>query len=754
MLRAAVLSLLWLFLAAVSALLGAWALQQGFDTLKVFRQMELIPRAELAAALPGELNGAGYARVYRRTLNAPDTGTRSLYYRYTVERRERDAEGNTRWVTVRDQQQAVPFTLEDGTGEIRVQPGNLRADLAADHETIRGNRRYREYRIEPGDRVHVLGYARVATDGSLELGFTAPGSYQPTLSDRTETETRRRHAFHSLLLMLAGMSGLSLAAMLLCFALRVHQTALLLGVTASVLITLIVSLGLRTARQDAQDALAYQQRLDAVGEQLVGQLFQQHNLYWNGDWQALADEQPRQAALPEYDRYRVDRMRLYLHRASLRSQQLAERWPEAWFLPAELPEPRPLHPRERSELQRLEAQFQPTRLAHWQGLLLGLGGLLGAALLGGWGFRHVRLKRLIENLPFTPLQGVSYGLTEVQGTVRAPDGEQALAGPLTGRPCVSYEYRVQERRGSGKNQRWVTIEKRAQRMPFMLTDRDERLRVDPDGAEIISRHRDKRRQGRLRYFETRLEPGDWLYALGNARLSEADDALELAEGEADSPYLLSNYSEREVMLRKARLGFLLLVLGMSGGASLALGLAGGLGAFGALPWLLCAAVPLLYAVLVLAALMYNDLIFLRQRIRATWGNIEVALRKRFDLIPNLQAAVRGYMDHERGLQTQLVKLRGQLDQAHFSEAESEAVLSTEHAVKRHLMALVERYPELKADEGLRRLMRSLSRLEQEVAAMRAGYFNAQERYDTRRTQFPEVLIARLFRFGNLEAGRV
>lgn len=738
------------FIGALLALGGGWWLTDlGFEGIRDFRQLERVPRIEAAAILPGEVNLAGRAQTWREVLRAPDSGTPTLYYRYVVEREETDSDGDTRWVTVSSETDYVPFLLNDNTGEVLVAPEGAEAELESAHVRYSGDYRYTEYRIDPGEPVFLFGLARAQGDGYV-VGFTEPGSYSPIISEGDETGARRGMALSSLMTVLTGVAALGFGVMLLCFALRIHQTYLLLGGTTAVLMVVLVTLGLRMGRADVEDALAHGQRTEAAAVEAIAAMFADQGLRWSGDWAELAREHPPQAALGGWERYRVDRIRLFLHQAALRAERLRQQWPERLFVPPRAQPPVPLSPAEQGKLADLESGFEPTRLAWWQTGLIAAIGIIVALVGAGFGFGHVRLKRLIENLPTTPLGGITYGLNEVSGRARLADGVEGLSGPLSGRRCVQFHYTVEEKRGSGKKAEWVTIEDRTECMPFLLSDGAHEVQVHADEAEIITRHESSKQAGRLRYHETRLEPGDKLYVLASAVLPPEGDALVLRKGEGGVPCIVSNYSEREVMLRKARWGFFLLVIGMLGGVGVGLAATGGEGAFGALPWLLCAAIPLVYLTVVLAILMYNDLVFLRQRISATWGNIEVSLRKRFDLIPNLERLVKDYFAHEQAVQQMVTSLRSQADHASFSHAQGEALVSTERQLQGRLMGLVEAYPELKASDTVQRLMAGLARMENEIAFMRQGHNNAVERYNTRRSQFPEVLIARIFRFPELE----
>lgn len=163
-------------------------------------------------------------------------------------------------------------------------------------------------------------------------------------------------------------------------------------------------------------------------------------------------------------------------------------------------------------------------------------------------------------------------------------------------------------------------------------------------------------------------------------------------------------------------------------------------------WILLAAIGLLLVAVVLA---YNSLVRLRVRSENAWADIDVQLKRRHDLIPNLVETVRGYADHERETLESVVQARDRAVQATgpAEQAEAEAGLT---GALRQLFALAEDYPELRAVESFTRLQESLNRIEEAIQDARR-YYNAVVRdYNTRVQQFPTNLIAGAFGFHERE----
>lgn len=137
-------------------------------------------------------------------------------------------------------------------------------------------------------------------------------------------------------------------------------------------------------------------------------------------------------------------------------------------------------------------------------------------------------------------------------------------------------------------------------------------------------------------------------------------------------------------------------------------------------------------------MVYNSLVDLRQRVRQAWSLVDVQLKRRFDLIPNIVDCVKGYRDHEAQLQTALAALRAQLT------ATPPGVAGPDYgALTATVIAIAEKFPELKASDAFLALQKTLSDTEQRIALAR-GYFNEiAARFNTRLETVPERYVALL-----------
>jgi LemA protein len=141
-----------------------------------------------------------------------------------------------------------------------------------------------------------------------------------------------------------------------------------------------------------------------------------------------------------------------------------------------------------------------------------------------------------------------------------------------------------------------------------------------------------------------------------------------------------------------------------------------------------------------AITIYNRLVGLRNRADASWSDVDVQLKRRTDLIPNLVETVKGYAAHERGTLEQVIQARGATTSARTPEARAQAENALTGAL-RQLFALAESYPELKANESFQSLQVSLGEVEDSIQSARR-YYNAVVRdLNTAIESFPSNLLA-------------
>jgi hypothetical protein len=392
--------------------------------------------------------------------------------------------------------------------------------------------------------------------------------------------------------------------------------------------------------------------------------------------------------------------------------------------------------------------------------------------------RSGRRKRLIDNIPTSKTTGIFMGLVELKGTAET---EWPLAAYLTSRSCVYYQWSVQEhwqrtvtetyKDSQGKTQTrtrtesgWTTVANGGEMMPFYLRDDLGAVRVVPENAKVEPLKTLDHTCGptdplyygrgpagaianstfRRRFIENAIPLHAPIFVMGTARERQDIVAPEIAYDKKEEIFLISTRSEEQVS-RGHRITFVLLsILGF-------------IFAIGGL-WVRDAMIELpsqklsIWIYLLTAfgycvawfiswfIMVYNSMINLKHRVTQAWSNVDVQLKRRADLIPNLVSAVQGIRDHESDTQTLVAELRNQLAAtAPWKQGPDPA------AVTPKLVALAESYPELKANENFLHLQESLVDTEHRIALSRAYYNDIATFYNTRLELVPDRFISQLAR---------
>jgi LemA protein len=154
----------------------------------------------------------------------------------------------------------------------------------------------------------------------------------------------------------------------------------------------------------------------------------------------------------------------------------------------------------------------------------------------------------------------------------------------------------------------------------------------------------------------------------------------------------------------------------------------------------------IFALLALfVVVVYNRLVRLRNRTENAWAQVDVQLRRRYDLIPNLVETVKGYASHERATFEEVTKARTAAQQAQGVQEQAQAENMLTQAIGR-LFAVAEQYPELRATENFQQLQAQLADTEQKIAISRQVYNDAVLTYDTALETVPTNVVAGVFNF--------
>jgi hypothetical protein len=388
-----------------------------------------------------------------------------------------------------------------------------------------------------------------------------------------------------------------------------------------------------------------------------------------------------------------------------------------------------------------------------------------------------RRKRLIDDLPTSKTQGVFIGLTELKGTA---ESETPLTSYLGGIRCVEYRWEVDEHwsrtvtyvDSKGVHSRtesgWIKVAGGGEKPPFYLKDDTGVIRIDPDGASItdvstfyrtcgqsdplyfahgpLSAVADSTHQRRFK--ENALPLHSMLYVMGQARECKDVVAAEISHDKNAPLFVISVKTEKQISSSYISWIWLWVVLGYLA-AMTAVFFARPSGTAGTGGWQQFITGTIIY-LLVFAAgwtlTVFNSLIALKNRVNEAWSQVEIQLKRRSDLIPNLASCVEGYSSHEKAAQILVAELRNQAE----IYGETREIKGYGPAVA----AIAESYPALKADQSFLALQKSLTETEQRIALARMYFNDIVTFYNTRLDIIPDRFIgsmARLFKQNTLKA---
>ena len=738
-------------LLVASALGGYYLAGTGYDSVTQMRQLERLPSSKVGAILPGEANVTAEVAKYRKTINSHYTKTPSVYYRFTEEQEEADSDGNRRWTIVDTKTDSVDFYVKDETGKALVHRSSFLIDwsIAQSFQTIEEGSRYTEWRIEQGDTVFIFAMAELI-ENQINLSFSSSGQYSPIISTYSEVEERSDMGALSIFQIWAGITLLSLCVYLVSTLFKVHRLVAYLSLLMCSFTLILSDMGLNMLRDDLlSGANRYKSQSDAAHER-VAYLLQRDNLPFYGwnDLHRLRDSRYRY--LDKTSKKKISEIRLNLLMARHLLIKPMKSAPAKWFVgvwgvvpPDVIPAPESTN----KELQFRLQNYQPSELSKlWPGIFVVIGVIL-TGLFSWLGIRQVKIKRYIENLSTSSVSGVAYGAAEVKGKLLLPKETKELKSPLTQTPCVWYYYHVQEKRGAGKNTRWVSVKEETKFINFYCEDSDGKIEINAKYAEIITQHTEIKNEGAFRYIEQRLQVADDLYVIGYANLNkQLSKKLQISYAGMHVPFIISNESEQQVMIKKARKGILSLNVSFSSAVLTSLLIFGMSGGFSPTDFLLSASISPMFMMILVLVLHYNDIVFLRQRVDRNLSNIKVSLKKRYNLIPNIEQLVKDHAKHEAGLLESIVAYRSEFVQSINNVEHLSGLIDTQGKLKMSIIKIQELYPELKTDKLILKMMEIISAMENELMYMRRGYNDSVEVYNSRIKSVPDILFTSMFGF--------
>ena len=156
------------------------------------------------------------------------------------------------------------------------------------------------------------------------------------------------------------------------------------------------------------------------------------------------------------------------------------------------------------------------------------------------------------------------------------------------------------------------------------------------------------------------------------------------------------------------------------------------------------------AILVWMAMTYNAFITLRTQMDNAWAQIDVQMKRRFDLVPNLVETVKGYAKHEKGTFTEVTKARAAISKAGKDVGKRMAAENMMTSALKSLFAVAEAYPKLQANQNFLMLQEELSGIEGKIAYARQFYNDAVMKWNQKVQMFPSNVVAGIFHFASKE----
>ncbi|MDO4550731.1 MAG: LemA family protein [Planctomycetia bacterium] len=413
--------------------------------------------------------------------------------------------------------------------------------------------------------------------------------------------------------------------------------------------------------------------------------------------------------------------------------------------------------------------------------------ILSLIMLGVYhAYSNYYKKIIIDSIPFSKTNGVFIGLVELKGVVKSP---RPLVSYLTETECVYYSWEITENWERWETEsyydeeekRWCTrkvlktgvevIASDTQIQNFQVHDEEGHILVNPAGAHLETvalfcesvtpedpLYYEKGPAGSIpdstyerTFSESALPCGQEIYIMGYSSVPEDGGGNPIIAYSPDAPMFLITHRKEESVSAGHITGLVLLfILGVLFSGVISAGL------YTAFIYeqevtfqkILLVASPVLsfFTLFYLgwAYVVHCGLVMIKNRVSQAFSNIDVQLKRRNDLIPQLVEVVRGFKVHEKHVQYLVAKLRGERQPR--AGARKKAPIHEKFSERRGsqlLKVLVERYPVLKADEAFMALQKELQNTENKIMLARTYYNNIATNFNTRLQVFPESLVAKI-----------
>ena len=633
-----------------------------------------------------------------------------VHYNWTKEREETDSDGDTSWVTVDSASAIVNFSIDDPTGSVFVKANSNTPEIYPTSLPTKyyGNYRESETVIKADAQVLVLG------DYDFQQGTIGQGSdrlgIQFTISAHGEKAILASRGW-------ASVGNMALAVFSFVFAIGLMLN--LFGIHHIMVSSIVVLVLL--------PPILFLQWTFVTIEQftLANARVEQYRILVDNQNPADDKQSPLRQALIKRDA--VQTQQLYLQYRD-RLTNIGH----ATFMGLNDLQVHDLPSSERDILGPYPLQSRTgTVLDPFIVGLLGLAELITMAVLGFIGYRKMGTKRMIENIPTSNVKGVFPGITEIVGQIQPHN--TVISARYSGEAVVYCRYLMKKLVKSDKKSRWVTVESGTQLNVFNVRDDTGEIPVNAVGAEVHAKRTYYSRSGNLKYFEWTLRPDQDIYVLGPAVLDNPmDQNLTITASQEERHFVISDQGENSVMRQYARVGLLVLGTALSCCIVAVMTIYGG-ASFDAFGYFAGALVAVIFLILLNIAFLFNDLVFVTNWQERGKSNLDVSLKRRTDLIPNLVRVVAEALTHERDLQVTLSELRDSGGQQPVG------------AMHQRFMALLEQYPNLSGNEVIVDLNNRIVTVENQLQYARTGYNAVTQRFNSRVKQFPEFFLAKLMR---------
>ena len=713
-------------LLAVAALGGAYYLMhEGLNQLSQARQLERLPETPIGALAGGPYAIAGKVSDRSSTVTTPYSTQKAVYVRYKLEEEYRDSDGDRHVRTLDSGEWGGPFVLEDDSGSVSIDTdfpeSGIEWHLKRSYYREVGDRMYSEWALVPGDHARVVGRYQ-PTDREFVFRDLSRFSLPPMVSSQSLEVDGGDRLFGAAIRISIATGLLALGLALTLTALNIHRFWIYV-ITLSVVVTGGLST-LGIARLNAEwSAIAslYETRFDALESSrqnpllladvaALEQLIRRSTSGWLDQWMFQRVVENRLPVPPLDDN------------TAAMAQQIVERQPHGHYQHS------------------------------WISWALTLASFILAIALLYLAIRAVQFKRLMEAVPTSSTRGLSFGLSELKGMVDTDDAFPPLRDPLTDQKCIAFDYKVEERRGSGKDEKWHTIEHTSECVPFWLEDSEGQVLIQPEGADIEYPRIHSETRGDRRYTVRFLDTLINVYCIGFAGLDrDRPDHLTIQQDDG-TPFLISANKEDDIILDRGARGFVGVALSLGLFLFAATALMASDGNFSPDNLILSALTVPVVLCLYIGILHYNDIIFLKNRVERARANIDTILQQRHDLWPNLEKAVKGYLAHEKKLLEAIGRLRSADPSALGAQGKTDQLIGFEQQVTAALQARIENYPDLKGNTVVQQFMAMMAETENYLALLRNSYTESAKIYNTRIQSLPDIILAKLFRFKSAPPG--